>query len=145
MNGRKLLIVHVFMFLVLLSAFVFAPAIPAVDAQGGVTGFANLRISNFYRAQARTAIVVTMNGTVNSTGTNQQISATFPAKATSGANITVKPAGTILILTNVATNTITFTETGTLISAGNLVLGENDSATLLSNGTNWRQIAAANN
>lgn len=126
--------------LILISMLVFP-----LYAQGGVTTFSNLRINGFYRAQPRTAIVVTMNGTVNSTGTNQSISATFPAKATSGASITVKPAGTILILTNVATNTITFTETGTLISAGNIVLGQNDSATLKSDGTNWTQIAASNN
>lgn len=126
--------------LVLLTALILP-----LQAQGGVTTFSNLRINGFYRAQPRTAIVVTMNGTVNSTGTNQVLSVAFPAKATSGANITIKPAGTILILTNISTNTVTFTETGTLISAGNLVLGQYDSATLLSDGTNWKQISAANN
>jgi len=125
----------------ILVAFFMLP----LQAQSGITTFSSLRINNFYRAQPRTAIVVTMNGTVNSTGTNQLISAAFPAKATSGANITIKPAGTLLILTNVSTNTITFTETGTLISAGNLVLGQNDNVTLKSDGTNWTQIAAANN
>lgn len=126
----------------------FAPSsvgLEAVHAQGGVTGFANLRITNFYRAAPRSAITVTVNGTLNATGTNQRIQAAFPGAATSGANITVKPAGTLLILTNVSTNTITFTETGTLISAGNIALGANDAATLLSDGTNWTQIAASNN
>lgn len=123
--------------------FSLALSVPA-EAQGGVTGFANLRISNFYRAQQRTVIVVTDNATVNPTGTNQVISSTA-AVGTSGANITVKPSGTILILRNVGSNTITFTETGTLVSAGNIALGANDSATLVSNGTNWYQIAASNN
>lgn len=117
-----------------------------VEAQGGVTGFSNLRITNFYRAAPRTAISITANGaTVNPTGTNQQLSAVFPAKFTSGASITVKPAGTIIIFTNVSTNTITFTETGTLRSAGNIALGQYDSATLLSDGTNYYQIGASNN
>lgn len=115
-----------------------------VNAQGGVTGYANLRITNFYRAQPRTAIAVTMNGWVTATGTYQQLTAAG-AVSTSGAKIAVKPAGTILILVNSGSNTITFTETGTLVSAGNIALGANDSATLLSNGTNWYQIAASNN
>lgn len=114
------------------------------QAQGGVTGFANLRITNFYRAQPRTTIVVTTNGSLNPTGTYQPISSTAAA-ATSGANITVKPAGTILTLVNVGAQTITFTETGTLISAGNVALGTMDAATFYSNGTNWYQVSASNN
>jgi len=121
------------------------PVQNAVQAQGGVTGFANLRITNFYRTAPRTAIAITNNGYLTATGTNQRITAAYPGVGTSGANIAVKPAGTILILTNVSTNTITFTETGTLISAGNIALGANDSATLLSDGTDWYQIAASNN
>jgi hypothetical protein len=117
---------------------------PAVWAQGGVTGFASLRVSNFYRAAPRAAITLTNNATLNATGTFQQITAAS-AIGTSGANITVKPAGTILILLNTGSNTITFTETGTLRSAGNIALGALDSATLLSDGTNWTQIAASNN
>lgn len=120
-----------------------APLLPAL-AQGGVTGFANIRITNFYRAQPRTAITMTQDATLNATGTYQRITAAG-AVSTSGASITVKPAGTILILVNSGSNTITFTETGTLKSAGNIALGALDSATLLSDGTNWTQIAASNN
>lgn len=126
----------------LLLGMVFS--LDATLAQGGVTGFANIRISNFYRTQQRPVIVVTMNGTVNPTGTNQIISATGTV-ATSGANITVKPSGSILILRNAGSNTITFTETGTLVSAGNVALGTLDSATFVSNGTNWYQVGASNN
>lgn len=116
----------------------------ALQAQGGVTGFANLRITNFYRAQPRTAITVTQDGTLNPTGTYQRITAAG-AVSTSGTNIVVKPAGTILTLVNSGSNTITFTETGTLQSAGNIALGALDSATLISDGTNWTQIAGSNN
>lgn len=127
-----------------LAALLFVGLEQMVSTQGGVTGFANLRISNFYRAQPRTAITVTQDGVVNPTGTYQRLTA-VTTTTTSGVSITVKAAGTILILQNVGSNTITFTETGTLISAGNIVLGANDSATLISDGTNWRQIAASNN
>lgn len=130
---------------IVIALVLVAALIIPLQAQGGVTGFSNLRVSNFYRAQPRTAITVTFNSTVNATGTYQRLSAAFPAKSTSGANITVKPAGTLLILTNISTNTITFTETGTLVSAGNIALGQYDSATLLSDGTNWYQIATSNN
>jgi hypothetical protein len=117
---------------------------PSVQGQGGVTGFASLRITNFYRAVPRTALELEHNDTVNATGTYQRITSEA-AVGTSGGNITVKPAGTILVLVNVGSNTITFTETATLISAGNIALGQNDSATLVSDGTNWTQIAASNN
>lgn len=115
-----------------------------VQAQGGVTGFANLRISNFYRAAPRTQISVTMNGSIDPTGTFQRLNSAGNV-AVSGANIEVKPAGTLLVLVNVGSSTITISETGTLKSAGNIALGALDSATLLSDGTNWYQIAASNN
>lgn len=116
-----------------------------VDAQGGVTGYANLRITNFYRAQPRTAITVTMNMTPLTTSGTYQRLASAGAVSVSGAAITVKPAGTLLILVNSGSQTITITETGTLKSAGNIALGTLDSATLLSDGTNWYQIGASNN
>jgi len=114
------------------------------EAQGGVTGFANLRITNFYRAQPRTTIVITNAATLNSTGSYQRISAIGTA-GTSGEAVTVKPAGTILFLVNVGVGTITFTESTHLKSAGNIVLGPTDTATLLSDGTFWTQMALSNN
>ncbi len=117
-----------------------------VQAQGGVTVFSNLRISNFFRLQKRTTIEVSMNGTLNPTGSYQVISASVgSAVSLSGADITVKPAGSVLVLVNTGGQTITFTETGTLRSAGNIALGQYDSATLLSDGTNWTQISGSNN
>lgn len=115
-----------------------------VDAQGGMTTFNGIQITTFYRAVPRSTITMTQDATLNATGTYQPITAAG-AVSTSGVSITVKPRGTVLILVNVGSNTITFTETGTLVSAGNIALGANDSATLISNGTNWYQIAASNN
>lgn len=115
-----------------------------VNAQSGITDFTSVRASAFWMAAPKQTRVLTANGTLNALGTHQPISSTA-AIGTSGANITVKAAGSILILRNVGAQTITFTETGTLISAGNIALGANDSATLLSDGTNWVQIAASNN
>lgn len=133
--------------LAIASALLFTALVslgPDAQAQTGVTGFSNVRVSNFYRSTERPTLVVVTNGTLNPTGTHQPISSTAAA-ALSGASITVKPDGSLLILRNVGAQSITFTETGTLISAGNIVLAANDSATLLSDGTNWIEIGASNN
>lgn len=114
-------------------------------AQTGVAAFGTVRVGAFYRAYPRTAITVTMNGWLTPTGTYQRIRNTSGAVATSGAKIAVMPLGTILILVNSGSNSITFTETGTLVSAGNIVLGANDSVQLISDGTNYTAIGASNN
>lgn len=142
MKRNILIVLSNLITLALLALFVVQPQ-PS-DAQGGVTGFANLRITNFYRAQPRTALVVTNNGTINATGTYQRLSSAS-AVGTAGTNVTVKPAGTILTLVNVGANTITITETGVFTSAGNIALGAGDAATLYSNGAAWLQVGGSNN
>lgn len=135
--------------LLLMALLLLARPSPSV-AQSGVTNVTTLvarrdiRAGAFIQASPVTSITLTMNGWLTPTGTFQPIRAAG-AVSTSGARIAVQPAGTQLILLNVGSNTITFTETGTLISAGNIALQANDSATLISNGTNWYQIAASNN
>jgi hypothetical protein len=54
-------------------------------------------------------------------------------------------AGNILMLVNTADTTITISDTGTLKLSGNLALGQFDSVTLISDGTNWVQLATSNN
>lgn len=56
-------------------------------------------------------------------------------------NIAIGTAGDVLVLLNVGSNTITLTDTGTLLLSGNAALGQNDSIVLLSDGTSWYQIA----
>lgn len=125
---------------VLVGAFVFAMAGPS-QAQGGVTGFASLRVANFFRLQPRTAITVANGSTVDTTGSYQRLTAAGAV----AASLSIEPAGSVVTLVNVGSNTITFTETGNIISAGNIALGANDSATLYSDGTSWFQVAASNN
>ena len=115
-----------------------------LQAQGGVTTFASMKLQNYLRLQPRTAITISMNGWLTATGSYQQITAAGTV-ATSGARIAVKPSGTVLTLVNTANQSITFTETGTLKSAGNLVLGQYDAVTLYSDGTNWVEVSASNN
>lgn len=142
---KRLILFALVAMLLMGSVLTFAEfALAPLEAQGGITVFANLRANNFYRALPRTSIAVSNNSAVNPTGTYTRLTAAA-AVGTSGANITVEPAGTILVLVNVGSNTITFTETGTLKSAGNIALGATDTAMLVSDGTNWTQVAGSNN
>jgi hypothetical protein len=129
--------------LVMVAALLFTTPQPS-SAQTGVAAFSTLRVGKFYRAFPRSAISVTMNAFITPTGTFQRLES-FGTVATSGASIDVLPAGTIVYLVNVGAGTITFSETGTLISAGNIVLGPEDAAQIISDGTNYRQIGASNN
>lgn len=151
MKNKKLLPIASLLSAVLTLALIFVLLGQGqTSAQGGVTGFSNLRVTGFYRAVPRTAIVFTAAGTITNplyitpTGTYQRLTATT-AVAVSGENIVVKPAGTILTLINVGSNTITLTETTHLKSAGNVALGAADAATFYSDGTNWYQVSASNN
>jgi hypothetical protein len=114
------------------------------SAQGGVTGFSNVRVSNFFRAQPRTAITVTNNGTINASGSYTRLTSAA-AVGTAGTSVTVEPAGTIMTLINVGLNTITITETGVFTSAGNITLGPGDASTLYSNGSAWTEVSRSNN
>lgn len=115
-----------------------------VQGQGGVTGFASVRVSNFYRAQPRNVITLTMNADLDPTGSFQRI-ASAGAVSISGDDLVVEPAGTLLTLVNIGSNTITITETANVKSAGNVALGAADTATFLSDGSDWYQIAGSNN
>lgn len=117
-----------------------------VQGQSNVTTFSNLRVNNFYRTQPRTVVLVSMNGTINATGGYQIISGTTGAAVhVSGDNFTIEPAGTLVTLINTGAQNVVITETANMKSAGNLTLGALDSATFLSNGSDWYQIAASNN
>lgn len=149
-----------FLFPLLLLAFLWLTASSlqpaAITAQSGVSNFTTIVASRdihaggdvlldgFLTLNPGAAISLTMNGFVTPTGTLQTLTSAG-AVATSGARIAVQPAGSQLILLNVGAQTITFTETGTLVSAGNIALGAGDSATLISNGVNWYQVGASNN
>lgn len=90
----------------------------------------------------RTAISVTMNATINPTGSYQPLTS---AGTVNTASITIKPAGMVLTLVNMSNTSIVLTDTGTLKLSGNLTLGQYDSLVLVSDGTNWVQRSTSNN
>lgn len=114
------------------------------QAQGGVTTFNNLNVINSYRANKRANITVTQDMTVTVTGTYQPLTSAG-AVSFSGDRLLIRPEGTILVLVNVGSNTITITETANIKSAGNIALGALDTATLISDGADWYQLSGSNN
>ena len=71
----------------------------------------------------------------------QQIS----AAATAGVTVTTLAKGTELTLLNMGSNTITISDTGTTMLESNAALGQYDTLTLISDGTNMVELARSNN
>ena len=85
--------------------------------------------------------VITVTTFFTPTGRYQPVTAT----AARGVTVTVGAEGMVTTITNVGTNNITITDTGTLIMAGNLALGQYDNLTLRSDGTRWIELGRSNN
>jgi hypothetical protein len=92
---------------------------------------------------AQTAISVTNGMTLTPTGSYQLLTSAAASRAF-GA-ITAADAGTVLTLVNTVNQTITITDTGTLKLSGNAALGQYDSITLISDGTNWIELNESDN
>lgn len=109
---------------------------------GATSVGAGLTVGTFIASTVANTLTVVADGTVTATGTLQPLTA---AGGVGTSNVVVLPNGTIVTFLNVGSNTITFTDTGTLVLSGNAALGAGDSVTLQSNGVNMYQIAASNN
>lgn len=96
-----------------------------------------------YFATQQSAQTITFGGTITPTGTYHQITAAAARGTSSVAGVST--AGRLIVLVNVGSNTITLTDTGTLKLSGNIALGQYDSLELISDGTNWIQLATTNN
>ena len=94
-------------------------------------------------ASKKTVVVVTSGGTLTPTGMYQPISSTTAVGTSSIAGVAT--AGRVLVIVNVGSQTVTFTDTSTLKLAGNAALGQYDNLTLLGDGTNWIQVAKTDN
>jgi hypothetical protein len=113
-----------------------------ITATDDVTAGDDLSVGGWINGNAATSLTITAGGTITPTGTYQRITA---AAARGTSSVTGHAAGRILVLVNVGSNTITLTDTGTLKLSGNAALGQYDTITLQSDGTNWIELAKANN
>lgn len=102
----------------------------------------DLTTADLYLTQ-QSSQTITYAGTITPTGAYHQITAAAARGTSSIAGVT--PAGRVVTLINAGSNTITLTDTGTLKLSGNIALGQYDSVVLLSDGTNWIQLATTNN
>lgn len=113
---------------------------PSALADTALTG--DMSLTGDLDLTAQTAITVTNGATLTPLGAYQPLRSSgnvgFGAIATGSA-------GQLLVLTNQTNTTITITDTGTLKLGGNVALGQNDSVTLISDATNWYQLATSNN
>jgi hypothetical protein len=114
----------------------------ATTVNGDIATGGDMQTAGFIRAAANTAISVTQGMTITPTGSFHALTAA--GNVSTGAIAAGSP-GDILMLFVEDNVTITISDTGTLKLSGNLALGQYDSVTLLSDGTNWIQLATSNN
>lgn len=67
------------------------------------------------------------------------------SKAVTTSIILAGDAGQVAVLMNTGSDVITLSDTGTLKLSGNIALEQYDTLTLVSDGTNWIQLATSNN
>lgn len=91
---------------------------------------------------ARGTQTVTANGWITPTASFMQISA---AGAVGTSNILTGTAGQRLTIVNGVNQTITISDTGWLKLSGNIALGQYDTLSLISDGSNWIQLGTSNN
>ncbi len=91
---------------------------------------------------ARGTQTVIADGWITPTATFMQLSA---AGAVSTGNILTGTVGQRLTLLNGVNQTITISDTGWLKLSGNIALGQYDTLELISDGSNWIQLATSNN
>jgi hypothetical protein len=118
------------------------------SASGGLTLAAGLTLSagdvviaDDVRTMAQTAITVTNGAAMTATGTYQPIQAAGEVTPT----VTVGTTGDLLVLINLSDQTINIADSGTMMLASAVALGQYDSLTLWCDGTNWIQIATSDN
>jgi hypothetical protein len=114
----------------------------AISATGAINSAAGVTAGTFLVLTKAANVSVVADSTITPLASYQPIT----AAATCGtASIAPLAAGTVLRLINVGSNTITITDTGTLMLSGDIALGQYDSLLLLSDGTNWVQMGTSNN
>jgi hypothetical protein len=133
---------------------IFALAVTPALAQSGVSNFTHVvasgyvqsgtyvRVGTFERLVPGTTVVVTTDGTITPVASYQPLSSSGNVQT---ASITAGTAGDVLYMINTSNTTITLTDTGTLKLGGNRALGQYDTLTLVSDGTNWIERSYTNN
>ncbi len=109
----------------------------------GTTHFTDVAVAEGLALSAQDVITAADGAAIAPTGSYQPIAASAevtPTIATSGYS-----AGTLLVLVNTGTNTINLADSGTAKLSGAAALGQYDAIGLIFDGTNWVEVARADN
>ncbi len=104
--------------------------------------YTSWQLNGSLRALPMTPIAVSNNSIITTTGVYQPLTATA---ACGTSSIAAAAAGTMVVFENLSNNTITLTDTETLLLSGNAALGQYDTLSLISDGTNWIQVSKSDN
>jgi len=118
------------------------PPVPLDVGSRGATNLDELQLSTILNLTAQTALTVTDGTAFTPTGTYQPISAAGEVTPTITAGFT---AGDLLVLINTSAQTINIADSGTAKLTAAFAMGQYDSLTLWSDGTNWIEVSRANN
>ena len=108
----------------------------------GLTGNATLAGQVVFTAP--TQVTVTANSTIATAGYTV-VPLTAAGTVGTSAVTGCQTAGKLTVLRNIANQTITITDTSTIMLGGNAALGQYDTLTLVGDGTNCLQISKADN
>ena len=139
---RKNILIALLILLALVTPVIMASTFGNLVSSSTIRSTTYIKVGTFHRLTEQTAISVTTDGAVDPTGSYQQLTA---SGAVQTSDVTCGSEGDIVMYANTVAQTITITDTGTLKMAGNFAMGQYDTLTLLSDGTNCLEIARANN
>ena len=112
-----------------------------LSATGDTALGGSVALGDFTSFEYSGNLAVLDGGPLTPVRTFQQIS----AAAASGMTVTTVARGAVVTLINMGSNTVTITDTGTTMLSANAALGQYDSLTLISDGTNMIELARSNN
>lgn len=124
------------------STFTGAADAVAAFTAGSVDSDAGIELTTFFDIDASTVISPTDGGIITPTGTFQLLSSAGTVTPTIAVNA---DAGTLLILTNTTDTTINIADSGTTMLSAAAALGQYDTLVLISDGTNWLELAVTDN
>lgn len=115
-----------------------------ISTNGSVVAYGSSSVGTFLALTPGTTQVLVNGSTLTPVSSNQPISSVAAAGL---SDIGATAAGTILRIVNTGSQTITFTDTGTLRLSGDIALGQYDSLMLMSAGVGqgYIQMGTSNN
>ena len=120
----------------------YIASVPPAYGEENVTHFKGVDVEDIFRLSPQDTTTLTQGATITPSGALMPLTS---AGDVSTGSITAGTNGDILLLLNTVNHTITISDTGTLKLSGDAALGQYDSLLLGCDGTNWIELAQADN